>query len=104
MFRNSGVFVVLEITSGDSQAVLPNKVNGFINEIAASEISPVDSGAQVSKMRRQKFDGLFSLLFLFDGTGDSGKAANMTVSYLSEKDPAELQFWRVLGNFTAVVT
>lgn len=59
VLRNSGVFVILESTSGDSQAVLPNKVNGFINEITASEISPVDSGAQGSKMRGQKFDGLF---------------------------------------------
>lgn len=32
----------------------------------------------------------FSFLFLSDATGDSGKAADMPVSYLSEKDLAEL--------------
>lgn len=53
-----------ESTPGDSQAVLPNKMCGFIDEVTASEISPVDWEAQVSKMRRQKnVMAYFSFLF-----------------------------------------
>lgn len=65
VLRNTVLFVVLENTPGHSQAILPKKMSGFINEITASEISPVYWGAQVSKMRGQKIWWPTSASFFF---------------------------------------
>lgn len=65
VLRNTVVFVVPESTPGDTQAVLPNKMSGFIKEITESEISPVDWGVQVSKTRGQKMWWPISASFFF---------------------------------------
>lgn len=65
VLRNTVVFVVPESTPGDTQAVLPNKMSGFIKEITESEISPVDWGVQVSKTRGQKMWWPISAFFFF---------------------------------------